>query len=198
MDFIGIYPDSVSKEFCDEVINYFDIADEQGFTFNRQEVEEVKKTSKDDNSITNTLAIHNSDKSHPLGRMIPYMGEMLNEALFTKFSEYSSIFDVLVTVGTTAPLNNYQCKCQKTKVGGGYHIWHYESVNRDTCSRVLFYTLYLNDVVEGGETEFLYQHKRIKPKRGTLILAPTGFTHTHRGNPPLSNEKYILTGWLEY
>jgi len=24
------------------------------------------------------------------------------------------------------------------------------------------------------------------------------FTHTHRGNPPLSNTKYIMTGWLEY
>jgi hypothetical protein len=59
------------------------------------------------------------------------------------------------------------------------------------------FILYLNDVEDGGETEFLYYHKRIKPKQGTLILFPAGYTHTHRGNPPLKGSKYILTGWVE-
>lgn len=63
---------------------------------------------------------------------------------------------------------------------------------------MLSYILYLNDVEEGGETEFLYYGKRIKPTAGTLLLWPAGFTHVHRGNPPLSGEKYILTGWVEY
>ena len=60
------------------------------------------------------------------------------------------------------------------------------------------YILYLNDVEEGGETELLYQSMRFKPEAGTLLLFPAGFTHTHRGNPPLSGEKYIMTGWVEY
>ena len=51
---------------------------------------------------------------------------------------------------------------------------------------------------EGGETEFLYQSMRVKPKQGTLLIWPAAFTHTHRGNPPLSNEKYIVTGWTEF
>lgn len=25
-----------------------------------------------------------------------------------------------------------------------------------------------------------------------------GFTHTHRGNPPISGTKYIITGWVEF
>jgi len=58
--------------------------------------------------------------------------------------------------------------------------------------------VYLNDVEEGGETEFLYQHKRLKPEQGTLVIWPASFTHTHRGNPPLSNDKYIVTGWTEF
>jgi hypothetical protein len=58
--------------------------------------------------------------------------------------------------------------------------------------------LYLNDVEEGGETEFLYFSKRVKPKQGTLLLFPASFTHTHRGNPPLSGTKYIMNTWLEY
>ena len=67
-----------------------------------------------------------------------------------------------------------------------------------TSKRLLAYTIYLNDVEEGGETEFLYYPKRIKAKKGTLCLFPCGFTHTHRGNPPISNIKYIATGWIEF
>ena len=67
----------------------------------------------------------------------------------------------------------------------------------DVRSRILTWTLYLNDVNEGGETEFLHQSLRIKPKQGTIVVWPAGFTHIHRGNPPLSGEKYIVTGWVE-
>ena len=55
--------------------------------------------------------------------------------------------------------------------------------------------IYLNDVEEGGETEFLYQKMRIKPTKNTCLLWPGSFTHLHRGLPPLSGSKFILTGW---
>jgi len=57
--------------------------------------------------------------------------------------------------------------------------------------------LYLNDVPEGeGETEFLHQGIRCQPKRGSLVLFPAFFTHTHRGNPVFTTDKYIATGWM--
>ena len=55
-----------------------------------------------------------------------------------------------------------------------------------------------HDVEEGGELEFLYQSLRVKPKRGDLVVWPAGFTHLHRGNPPLKGEKYIIKGWIDY
>ena len=57
---------------------------------------------------------------------------------------------------------------------------------------------YLNDVEEGGGTSFYYQNKTVTPKRGTLVIAPASFTHTHRGEVPVSNDKYILTSWVMY
>ena len=63
-------------------------------------------------------------------------------------------------------------------------------------NRVLAWTVYLNDVEEGGETEFLYQQLKIKPKANTAAIWPGGFTYLHRGNPPISETKYILTGWF--
>ena len=55
--------------------------------------------------------------------------------------------------------------------------------------RVLLFMFYLNDVEEGGETEFYYQNRKIAPKKGSMVVAPGYFTHTHRGNKPVSNDK---------
>lgn len=83
---------------------------------------------------------------------------------------------------------------------GGYPYWHSEVYpqlpNNDALHRILLFMYYLNDVEEGGETEFYYQKQKISPKKGTLVIAPAYFTHTHRGNIPKSNDKYIVTSWV--
>lgn len=84
---------------------------------------------------------------------------------------------------------------QRTNPSEGYHIWHSEQQPNDS-SRFAVYTVYLNDVEEGGETEFLYQSKRVIPKKGRVSIFPASYTHTHRGNPPLKGSKYIITGWF--
>ena len=84
---------------------------------------------------------------------------------------------------------------QKTEPGQGYHRWHCEQAKHS--HRVAACMMYLNDDFEGGETEFLYQNKRIVPKRGQFLIWPATYTHAHRGNPPLSGKKYITTSWIE-
>lgn len=83
---------------------------------------------------------------------------------------------------------------------GGYPYWHCELYPRDrhadTLHRHLLWTLYLNDGFAEGETEFLYQQRKIVPRTGTLLLAPASFTHTHRGNRPLGGDKVIATSWV--
>lgn len=83
---------------------------------------------------------------------------------------------------------------------GGYHHWHSEicadSTDCEKLHRALFFILYLNDVDEGGETAFFYQKKKVSPKRGRIIVAPAGFTHTHKGHVPVSNDKLIATSWI--
>ena len=93
---------------------------------------------------------------------------------------------------------SHEVKLQKTPIGGGYSVWHPEQGAGSTSTRCASWLVYLNDVEEGGETEFLYQKFRQKPVKGTLVVWPAGFTHIHRGNPPYSNEKYVITGWMSY
>ena len=86
-------------------------------------------------------------------------------------------------------------KLQATLPGEGYNLWHSEWTAQ-APQRFLVWILYLNDIEEGGETEFLYYPQRIRPRAGDLIVWPAGFTHSHRGNPPLKDKKYIMTGWI--
>lgn len=83
---------------------------------------------------------------------------------------------------------------------GGYPRWHCELAPKadrfETLHRALLWTVYLNDEFSEGETEFYYQQRKIAPSTGALLIAPTAFTHTHRGNMPKDGDKYIATSWI--
>lgn len=87
---------------------------------------------------------------------------------------------------------------------GGYPYWHCELYPKlqdpgaDTLHRVLLWSVYLNDGFAEGETEFFHQRRLIRPQTGAMLLAPAGFTHTHRGNRPRGADKYIATSWILY
>lgn len=189
-DFIETYEQAFSKEYCESVINHFELLKKSGFTDNRQNMEKVSKLKKDDE-----FAFFNLVKEISL-QATGELSAQFNDTFWNYcYPTYAEKYDGLKQF---AKHNSYHIKVQKTEVGGGYHVWHCESGSRECSSRILAWVLYLNDVEEGGETEFLYQHKRVKPRQGTVVIWPASFTHIHRGNPPLSNSKYIVTGWVEF
>ncbi len=84
--------------------------------------------------------------------------------------------------------------------GGGFLKWHTERTGgmQQCVYRHLAFMTYLNDVHEGGETEFFYQEAKIKPRKGLSLIWPTDWTHTHRGVPAPKEQKTIVTGWLKF
>jgi hypothetical protein len=187
-NFIGVFEDAYSKEYCDSVIEYFDNAEKAGLTLNRQQQQNISKLYKDDAQLYGHSEFSLKDTFTLIAEFNDFFWKVA-------YPEYANTFAMLKEY---APHASYAYKIQKTEVGQGYHMWHSENSGKEVASRILAWTLYLNDVEEGGETEFLYYPKRVKPKTGTLIIWPAGFTHTHRGNPPISNTKYIITGWIEF
>lgn len=117
-----------------------------------------------------------------------------NKIIAKCYAEYAKRYTILYNLKGA----QYTVNVQKTEPGEGYHVWHHEVENMQTSSRYMATMLYLNDVVEGGETEFLYQHRRVQPKKGRVVLWPSQWTHTHRGNPPLKGKKYIATSWIHF
>ena len=185
-NFIGIFENSFSKEFCEKYINVFETYKKSGLTFRRNKTEITDESISIPGSVLDNLESINL----PL-----YFMKEFSEIFFPLYDQYASKFSILNRVSKHAI---YDFKLQKTCPGEGYHVWHTEHESKVTRDRLLVFTVYLNDIEEGGETEFLYQHTRIKPEKGLFTIFPANWTHAHRGNPPLSNEKYIGTGWYTF
>ena len=134
-----------------------------------------------------------NDKQLPLEPFWPDIAEDVNHSLRDVcLSEYLNKFPYLLRhFNWTSGIS----LLQKTSPYEGYHDWHCENMAWNNKSRSIAWMIYLNDVEEGGETEFLYQQKKFKPIKNTALLWPGSWDHLHRGNPPVSGNKYILTGW---
>jgi len=83
---------------------------------------------------------------------------------------------------------------QKYKKKKGKYIWHQDSLSSTEYNRLFAFIWYLNDVTDGGETYFL--DGKVKPTAGKLLLFPATWTYMHKGAVPISNDKYIITGWV--
>lgn len=185
VDFIGIYTDVISKEECEKFV----------FT--------IEKYFED---TSNQNIIHGVTQfdSNELGRLdfstnglinLPYESRIIHDYLTKCMYFYAHKYFTVKQL----PATSKEVKIQKTPPRGGYHQWHCEQCNLHTSSRVLGWMVYLNDVPDGeGETEFIWQKKRIKPEAGKYLIWPAQFTHTHRGNPVYTCNKYIATGWYTF
>jgi hypothetical protein len=89
---------------------------------------------------------------------------------------------------------------QHYQPNGGYKVWHCERWGRTmpSAARHLAFMTYLNDVSDGGGTEFLYQEITVQPKKGLTLIWPSDWTHYHRGIVSPTEEKYIITGWFSF
>ena len=187
-NFIEVYNNVFSKEYCDEVIKNYNIFAKAGFDINRQQLDKTNKLDKEDSAVF--------FPSLSTEHFTPSISEEFTKLFWEiAYKNYAEKYSILRNVASHSA---YIIKVQKTMPGQGYHIWHCETDNRLNCHRLLAWAVYLNDDFEAGETEFLYQQYRYKPKQGDAIIFPAAFTHTHRGNPPINGTKYIMTGWVEF
>jgi len=90
---------------------------------------------------------------------------------------------------------NENFNVQKYKPSQGYHAWHCERGSLENSNRHLVWMTFLNDIKQGGETEFYYQKLKVKPEKGLTLFFPSDWTFTHKGHTTIDEDKYIITGW---
>ena len=186
-NFNGIeeYKNAFPIEYCKKIIDTFEQRAEMQLT------EHQTGFKNQDERIFMDMANHNN-MFHVDANLCKFFYQTIMD---TYEHKYRKKYDSLGSVCQHSPKG---MSVQKTRPHQGYHAWHCENADLVTSSRVMAYTLYLNSVEEGGETEFLYQGVKIKPEPGKLAIFPAYYTHPHRGNPIYKGLKYIVSGWYTF
>ena len=165
---------------CDDIINYFENSNDKRNGMINRGIDPTVKTSTD--------------------------------VIFDISPELTGYFDLLRLVTTDYislyPMVNYYSpwnvneyiNIQRYNPTEAYYGWHTERVsgNNTNATRHMVLMTYLNDVTDGGETEFYHQNLKIKPEKGLTLIWPADWTYTHRGCPSVTQTKYIVTGWFNY
>lgn len=182
--FIGIFDDVFHETYLDDVINFFEQAKELPM-FQKK----LHNHPKHDREMDEIMFSTPETIQHVPAHFTQHFFNTLWNEIIPLYQEKFSVLGVVQLAGEDV-------KMKKIKPGGGFHSWHFES-SGEYSKRKLVVQLYMNDIDDAGETEFLYQNKRMSPKKNRLLIWPADWTHTHRGNPPIGEQdKYILTTWL--
>ena len=185
-NFIGTYDNYILPQECDRVVKLYEDQNKFNNTVNRIGSESASILDKQDQQF-----FAGSSNLNIWWEELEPMMLNFDMALqhYLKNTGAKEAFD--------NKLHYTSLKIQKTLPTEGYHVWHIEHQKGfNNEPRALVFSVYLNDVEEGGETEFLHFSKRVKPKKGRIAIWPAAFPYLHRGNPPLSGKKYILTSWM--
>jgi prolyl 4-hydroxylase len=192
MQFIGQY--KVDDSLCDRLIELHKAADKRGMV--------VRGRLGGYTDGTPVVDIDRKD-SYDLG-IITVPDDMLEkygvpdyyQALKGCVDNYFDQHPILKNVGqfsiAETPI------IQRYKPGGGFKFEHFERTGIQSTTRFLTWMTYLNDVTDGGGTHFTYQKTTMKAEKGKTLIWPSDFTHTHVGEVSPTQEKYIITGWLNY
>ena len=217
-DFIGIYQNAIPNDLCDQLIKQVNNhkGAYQGKTGDGVDLDKKNSTDLMLDSHPELNDVRNELLNHTFMKVVDYFNDYplaligavsvnviaddgsqvtLTPENYAKLGKPKAA-DIVRYLFRTGTINIQKYARDK----GGYPHWHSEQYpqadHHEALHRVVFYMFYLNDVAEGGETEFFYQNKKISPKKGTMVIAPAGFTHSHRGNIPKSEDKYIATSWI--
>jgi hypothetical protein len=186
-NFIGVYDNYITPQECEKAIKLYEQQFKFNNTVNRIGFEKASVLKKQDEQFFAQ----------------PYNMNVWWESLKSMIVNFDLAFNHYLE--NTGARDAYgidtfhftELKIQKTLPTEGYHVWHVEhNKGYEMEPRAFVFSIYLNDVEEGGETEFLHFSKRVKPKTGRIVIWPAGFPYVHRGNSPLSGKKYLLTSWM--
>ena len=180
------YKNAFDKAYCKQLIDLFEERSKMQLT------EHQRSGKNQDERIMMDLSNHNK-MYHVDWNMCEIFYQTINGIFEEKYKEKYNILATGCRQHSPKGMS-----VQKSLPHQGYHAWHGEISSLQTASRIVAYTLYLNDVEKDGETEFLYQGVKIKPEAGKLIFFPGIYTHPHRGNPIYEGVKYLVTGWYTW
>jgi len=176
-DLILTYDNSLSEKTCDKLISFF----ENNSDFHESILQSGKPNFTQVNLTRNK---NHLEKIH---------NELIQVVFNYKDQYYKYVHEEVFP--KTHAFEEFRIKRYNTG-GEDRFDTHVDVKDYPSARRFLSFFWYLNDVENGGETVF--EDLIIKPKRGKLVIFPPLWMFPHRGNPPISNSKYLLSTYLHY
>ena len=177
----------INKKVCTDLINYFKNSPDKkagvlALKDGKMGVNKKQKASTD-------LSIFPSNGDREIMNYNRELGKVLSK--YKKQYKYCSLYQASWQITEGYNIQRY-------KPGEGYFGLHYERTGPLTSLRHLTFMTYLNNVKDGGETEFIYQKLKVKPETGLTLIWGSDWPFTHRGITSKTRTKYITTGWYSY
>jgi hypothetical protein len=189
--FLYTKPNALNKEVCREIIQTFELS-----TDRQQKGQVYTQSSEQNSNIKDSMDMSfiPEDLKDPIwGRLLCNIVDTVEKGL----EDYKIRFQMGLT--RVDPFRISQgFNIQRYKPSQAFHGYHCERAGLYLSERILVWMIYLNDITDGGETEFFYQHHFERPEEGKLVIWPSDWTYTHRGIPSPTQTKYIITGWIDH
>ena len=189
MNYICEYKNSIPNILCNEIIKLFETQD------NKNEGLTICGINKNIKDTTDYVIPKNDIKWKKIENFLyKELLNKLNKYIKTHSkNEYDTENVKYKIFNQTIKLQNFMI--QKYDKNKGKYIYHDDFHSEDIGQRIITFIWYLNNVEEGGNTVF-WENYKIKPEQGKLILFPSFWCYPHKGELPLSSDKFIITGWL--
>ena len=111
-------------------------------------------------------------------------------------AQYNRSLPLTLPIPGSVKLDDLRMKRYRARSGENFEP-HFDAYNQKSA-RYLVFLWYLNEVAEGGETEFCDLGIKIPPRAGRLLIFPPYWMFQHAGRPPLSQDKYIVSTYLMF
>jgi len=189
IDYIIEYNNSIPDILCDEVIENFIEHNEQDYKKGRT-IGGVNTDVLDSIDIDINVTENDAWKKQTFS--------FLCKELLAKVKLYLNSVNKFTTELKQDRLFVRQFIIRKYEKNKGKYIYHSDTLHSFTnhSTRVISFIWYLNNVDIGGDTVFFNDYN-IKPEKGKLLLFPSTWTFPHTGSMPVSDDKYIIVGWIE-
>jgi hypothetical protein len=174
-DFFGIYDGALSAEFCRNTIERFE-----------KDPRKIKGLVGEGNyrpEFKGTTEIDFNEIPEGWQDVVSTVSQNLKHHLRLYMERWGKAFKSVDITHEGFRMSRYD--------PGEIFNWHSDNIG-SAISRVITAMWYLNTVEEGGETEYQWNGRAVKPVEGRMALIPVGWTYYHRSAPPVTNAKYII------
>jgi prolyl 4-hydroxylase len=183
--FIGFW-NIKNDNLCKEIISFFEenkILQKTGAMGSGRDFTKKKTTD---------ITVKPSDlKDYKYKCFNNYIGE-----LYKCFIDYQHQWPFMKSLIKDVDIGSFNI--QKYSKGDHFSIIHTERSSLKHSNRLFAWMTYLNNVKDGGATNFSHYGIRVKPEIGKTLIWPAEWTHAHSGEILNSGEKYIITGWMNF